>query len=81
MRVQKFSLIQSIVTLSKSYNSVEVIKVYKPSKCQWETLVGSISKTNLNTKVNLKYHVTLSRKSHSQGHKWRSQFSRSHQGL
>ena len=38
-------------------------------------------KANLNTKVNQTYKVTLNRKSQGQGHRERSQFGRSHQGL
>ena len=52
---------------NEGYNSVEVIKFHK-LKCE----VGTISKTygNLNAKVNLKYHVTFSKR--RQGHKERS---------
>ena len=38
-------------------------------------------RTNLNAKVNQNYQVTLNRKSEGQGHRERSQFRRSHQGL
>ena len=38
-------------------------------------------RANLNTKVNQNYQVTLNRKSEGQGHRERSQFRRSHQGL
>ena len=38
-------------------------------------------RTNLNAEVNQNYQVTLNRKSEGQGHRERSQFRRSHQGL
>ena len=38
-------------------------------------------RTNLNAKVNQNYKVTLNRKSQGQGHRERSQFRRSHQGI
>ena len=41
--------------------------------------VGLIVIDPWNAKVNLRNHVTLNKK--GQGHKWRLQFSRSHQGL
>ena len=59
------TLNKKVKVTSKGHNSVEVIKVYKPTKCQVWSWYHLKELSILNTKINLKYHVTLSIKSRS----------------